>query len=269
MALFSKEPCAFCGKEAGMMSRSKMSSKDYICDDCRKKGNPFARVDHMTKDQVAEMFVRAERDEKLLDDVKLSDTYLNLGRGRVIHFRGQQDGGDIFTVSTPEAQRYEHRPVFYFSRIRKWNPSEASVERSVGASPREAVRDYSTLITLKEKLSADKKNDGWELRIPYFDAAVPEILIKIPKEADAAEVQKFYKTICRMCDTRVSRGIRDARDKEKLQVENVYKTASEALKTTIKGGDVKETLAEGIKRAVDIDEGKVKKKGFFAKLFGR
>ena len=50
MALFSKEPCAFCGKEVGMMSRSKMSSKDYVCDDCCKKGNPFARVDHLTKD---------------------------------------------------------------------------------------------------------------------------------------------------------------------------------------------------------------------------
>lgn len=269
MALFSKEPCAFCGKEVGMMSRSKMSSKDYVCDDCRKKGNPFARVDHLTKDQVAEMFTRAERDEKLLDGVELSDEYLDAGMGKVIHFRSQKDGGDIFTVSTPETQRYEHRPVFYFSSIRKWNPGEAFVERSVGAAPREAVRDYSALITLKEKLSADKKNDGWELRIPYFDTAVPEILIKIPKEAEADKVQRFYRNICGMCEYRVSRGIRAARDKEELQVKNACKTANEALKAALKGGDVKEVLAEGLQKSIDIDQGKVKKKGFFARLFGR
>ena len=72
-----------------------------------------------------------------------------------------------------------------------------------------------------------------------------------------------------MCDYRVSRGIQNARDKEELQVKNAYKTANEALKSALKGGDVKEVLAEGLQKSIDIDQGKIKKKGFFARLFGR
>ena len=206
MALFSKEPCAFCGKEVGMMSRSKMSSKDYVCDDCRKKGNPFARVDHLTKDQVAEMFARSERDEKLLDGVELSDEYLDVGRGKVIHFRSQKGGGDIFTISTPETRRYEHRPVFYFSSIRKWNPSEAFVERSVGAAPREAVRDYSALITLKEKLSADKKTTAGSSVSLTSTPPFPRYSSKFPKKPTPPKCRGFTGTSA-ACATTACRAV--------------------------------------------------------------
>ena len=52
-------------------------------------------------------------------------------------------------------------------------------------------------------------------------------------------------------------------------MKNAYKTANEALKAALKGGDVKEALAEGLQKSIDIDQGKIKKKGFFARLFGR
>ena len=82
-------------------------------------------------------------------------------------------------------------------------------------------------------------------------------------------MQRFYRNICGKCDYRVSRAIQTARDKEELQVKNAYKTANEALKAALKGGDVKEALAEGLQKLIDIDQGKIKKKGFFARLFGR
>ena len=46
MGLFSKEACVFCGTEVGMLKRSKLQTKEYICNECKKKTNPFARMDY-------------------------------------------------------------------------------------------------------------------------------------------------------------------------------------------------------------------------------
>ena len=55
MGLFSKEACAFCGTEVGMLKRSKLQTKEYICNDCKKKTNPFARMDYTSKDNAQRM----------------------------------------------------------------------------------------------------------------------------------------------------------------------------------------------------------------------
>ena len=271
MGLFSKEPCAFCGKEVGMMSRTKMSSKDYICDDCRKKLNPFARADHLSKDQTAEMMARMERDEKALEGVKLIDRRLSVGRGQEIHFQSNIAAG-LFTITTPQSKRFEHRPVFYFSDIREWNASEAFVNQAVGVSTaRELVHDYTTVISLKEKRGADQRNDGWEIRFPYYSGLLPEILIKIPKEADPGEVRDFWKSICAVCGEWERSGTRRARDAHDLHIENAMSTLNDVVKAAVKGEGsegIAEAVKKGIEKAQDIDAGKVKKKSLFEKLFG-
>ena len=35
MGLFSKEACEFCATEVGMLKRSKLASKEFICNDCK------------------------------------------------------------------------------------------------------------------------------------------------------------------------------------------------------------------------------------------
>ena len=32
--IFGKKNCALCGKECGMMHRSKIKNKEFLCDDC-------------------------------------------------------------------------------------------------------------------------------------------------------------------------------------------------------------------------------------------
>ena len=49
MGLFSKEACTFCQTEVGMLKRSKLQTKEYICNDCKKKTNYFARMDHTSR----------------------------------------------------------------------------------------------------------------------------------------------------------------------------------------------------------------------------
>lgn len=39
--LFSKQTCAFCGKEVGALSRKRLSDKNYICKECEKNCSAF------------------------------------------------------------------------------------------------------------------------------------------------------------------------------------------------------------------------------------
>ena len=55
MGLFSKEACAFCGTEVGMLKRSKLQTKEYICNECKLKTNPFARMDYTSMDNARRM----------------------------------------------------------------------------------------------------------------------------------------------------------------------------------------------------------------------
>ena len=55
MGLFSKEACVFCGTEVGMLKRSKLQTKEYICNECKRKTNPFARMDYTSKDDAQRM----------------------------------------------------------------------------------------------------------------------------------------------------------------------------------------------------------------------
>ena len=50
MGLFSKETCAFCGTEVGALKRSKLATKEFICNDCKRKTNYFARMSYTSKE---------------------------------------------------------------------------------------------------------------------------------------------------------------------------------------------------------------------------
>jgi len=49
MGLFSKEACTFCATEVGMLKRSKLATKEFICNECKTKTNYFARMDYTSK----------------------------------------------------------------------------------------------------------------------------------------------------------------------------------------------------------------------------
>ncbi|MBQ8841308.1 MAG: DUF4428 domain-containing protein, partial [Ruminiclostridium sp.] len=74
MGLFSKEACAFCGTEVGMLKRSKLKTKEYICNECKIKTNPFARMDYTSKDNAQLMMnslaQEADEFEKIFDSAE-------------------------------------------------------------------------------------------------------------------------------------------------------------------------------------------------------
>ena len=55
MGLFSKEACTFCGTEVGALKRSKLATKEFICNECKHKTNYFARMSYTSKEAAQRM----------------------------------------------------------------------------------------------------------------------------------------------------------------------------------------------------------------------
>ena len=49
---FGKQPCAFCGAEVGMLKRTKIKNKEFICSDCRRTCSQYIDVYRFTKEEL-------------------------------------------------------------------------------------------------------------------------------------------------------------------------------------------------------------------------
>lgn len=66
---FKKQTCAFCGKECGMMSRTKIKGDEYICSDCDDKCSFFVRKGSFTKEELAGHMEYMERSDRIFREV--------------------------------------------------------------------------------------------------------------------------------------------------------------------------------------------------------
>ena len=51
-ATFGKQPCAFCGNEVGMLKRTKIQNKEFICNDCSLGCSSYIQRYRYTKDEL-------------------------------------------------------------------------------------------------------------------------------------------------------------------------------------------------------------------------
>lgn len=66
---FGKQTCAFCGSEVGMLKRTKIKNKEYICNDCKRTCSRFIQVYRMTKDELLGHMEYMKRQERLYNEV--------------------------------------------------------------------------------------------------------------------------------------------------------------------------------------------------------
>lgn len=276
MGLFSKEACVFCGTEVGMLKRSKLQTKEYICNDCKKKTNPFARMDYTSKDNAQHMMDTLAQEaedfeasfdsaENRFQSAERSFKTWDLGSHRVQYRCNTRLGA--FQIISENHSSYEHVPVFYFDSMIPYqfaddNPQLADFRRN-GVMDEDA--EY---VTVKEETDMDGKLTGCTVIIPYNDTCIREIRLNGNVSDDSGK-NVFYDLAERMNSDRkawIDRGIFDAERKNKMQIRNLGDTAAAALKATVTGGNVEEAVKQGIDTANAIEEGKVKQ-GFFGKLF--
>ena len=66
---FGKQTCAFCGSEVGMLKRTKIKNKEFICNDCKRTCSRFIQVYRMTKDELLGHMEYMKRQERLYNEV--------------------------------------------------------------------------------------------------------------------------------------------------------------------------------------------------------
>ena len=66
---FGKQACAFCGNEVGMLKRTKIKNKEFICNDCKRTCSRFIQVYRMTRDELLGHMEYMKRQERLYNEV--------------------------------------------------------------------------------------------------------------------------------------------------------------------------------------------------------
>lgn len=66
---FGKQACAFCGNEVGMLSRTKIKNKEFICNDCKRTCSRYIQVYRMTKDELLGHMEYMKRQERLYNEI--------------------------------------------------------------------------------------------------------------------------------------------------------------------------------------------------------
>lgn len=275
MGLFSKETCTFCAAEVGALKRSKLATKEFICNDCKRKTNYFARMSYTSRDAAQAMmenlsqeaadfeaafdaaegrFARAERSFNTWD----------LGSQRV-HYRCNTTTGG-FQLNLSDMSRYEHIPVLWFDTML---PYEFKPEGSEFFTRRNEVMDQNAnYVKVEESKGDDGKVNHCRLTIPYDDICIREIRI----ESDVSrqeQIDAFHDLADQINSDRrawLSKAMFDLDRKNRMQVRNLGDTAAAAIKAAVKGESVEEVIKEGIETANAIEEGKVKQ-NFWGKLF--
>lgn len=276
MGLFSKEACVFCGTEVGMLKRSKLQTKEYICNECKKKTNPFARMDYTSKDNAqimmdtlaqeeADFEASFESAENRFQSAERSFKTWDLGSHRVQYRCNTRLGA--FQIISENHSSYEHVPVFYFDSMIPYE-FDSGNKNLEGFRNNEIMNLNAEYVTVREEKDMDGKLTGCEVIIPYNDICIREIRLKGNASDDCGK-EAFYDLAERINSDRrawINNGIYDTERKNRMQIRNLGDTAAAALKAAVTGGNVEETVKQGIETANDIEEGKVKQ-GFFGKLF--
>lgn len=276
MGLFSKEACVFCGTEVGMLKRSKLQTKEYICNECKRKTNPFARMDYTSKDnaqlmmdtlaqQAAEFEASFDSAENRFQSAERSFKTWDLGSHRVQYRCNTRIGA--FQMISDKFSSYEHIPVFYFDMMIPYQFAGDNENLS-------DIRNHEIMDVNAEYVSvqANKDMDGnltsCTVTIPYNDICIREIRLSGNVSSDS-DKEIFYDLAKRINSDRrvwINNGIYDAERKSRMQRRNLGDTAAAALKAAVTGGNVEEAVKQGINTANAIEDGKVKQ-GFFGKLF--
>lgn len=276
MGLFSKEACAFCGTEVGMLKRSKLKTKEYICNECKIKTNPFARMDYTSKDNAQLMMnslaQEADEFEKSFDSAEnrfqsaeRSFKTWDLGNHRIQYRCNTRLGG--FQIISENHSRYEHIPVFYFDTMIPYQFSSDNNNLS-DFRKNEIMNRNAEYVTVREDKDMEGKLTACTIIIPYNDECIREIRLN-GNVNDESGKNVFYDLAERINSDRrvwIDNGIYNAQRKNEMQLRNLGDTAAAVLKAAATGGDVNEAVKEGINTANAIEEGKVKQ-GFFGKLF--
>ncbi|MBR6684591.1 MAG: hypothetical protein IKL38_09625 [Firmicutes bacterium] len=251
---FGKQTCAFCGNEVGMMKRTKIKNKEFICSDCSHGCSRFIQLYRLDKDAILGHMEYMKRQEKLYKEVvgKPTSVVPNASSNDWIEF---YDDFGMFYVGSRNYENKWTKELFRYDQVAKYEayldeaePEEAGKPKVFGECGVEI-----TLVGAEEDM--DEVRQGLRSH-PYITETIRVCVNDRDKERGTYDVNHIithFNYIFGVNDD--TKGLfsfgptkQQKREGEALKaMTGVFGTAIKAAKT----GQVSEETAEQVKAAMD------------------
>lgn len=117
--IFGKKNCALCGKECGMMHRSKIKNKEFLCSDCGNLCSKYIRLSELTLDEIKGHIEYMKRQNRLYEEVYSKEgkksTYPSTVKEMGIEFC--DDFGMFRIVYRSDASRGKLKELFRYDQV--------------------------------------------------------------------------------------------------------------------------------------------------------
>lgn len=165
---FGKQTCAFCGAEVGMLKRTKIKNKEFICNDCRGKCSRFIEVYRFTKDELMEHMEYMKRQEKMYNEVLGTPSVCVPGAGNeLIEF---YDEHGMFRIRNTDYDNRYTKELFRYDQVASYEPF--CDEEAGDTSDKKVFKGCGVIINLVGS-KVDTAEIGVGLRPhPYIDRPI-------------------------------------------------------------------------------------------------
>lgn len=186
--MFGKESCTLCGKECGMMHRTKIKGGEYVCSDCAKLCSKYARLSEMDKQQVEEHIEYMNRQQRIYSELfagAKKDTFPSPLTKQGISFADEL--GMFAIVEKTDAQNKINHELFRYDQVagyERYVEKEKSFEEGKDDTFKEAgvkIRLYQPLDRVE--LDEDKRRKGMRPH-PYVKREIKVVFSTSERDTD-------------------------------------------------------------------------------------
>ncbi len=134
---FGKQACAFCGNEAGMLKRSKIKNKEFICTDCGYGCSQYIRKSGYTKDELLSHMEYMKRQDTLYATIRDQVTLVvpSATNRQSIEF---YDNHGMFRIrDLSDDRRPWKKELFRYDQVAKYEPFLEESEPDEPGKPKE------------------------------------------------------------------------------------------------------------------------------------
>ena len=118
---FGKQTCAFCGNEVGMLKRTKIKNKEFICNDCGYGCSHYIQKYRYTKDELLGHMEYMKRQDKLYNEIVgvPSRVIPTVSDKQGIEF---YDEHGMFHIYDRRYERNYKKELFRYDQVAKYEP---------------------------------------------------------------------------------------------------------------------------------------------------
>lgn len=133
---FGKQPCAFCGNQVGMMKRTKIKNKEFICTDCSYNCSRYIQKYRYTKDDLLGHIEYMKRQDALYR--KIGDQFTlavpsATSKQSVVFY----DNHGMFLIRDRDANDRYLKEFIRYDQVAKYEPYLEESEPSEPGKPKE------------------------------------------------------------------------------------------------------------------------------------